>query len=289
MKIKTLGAKNWYSCQLDRVDAAFRELGYDLVSDDFNDKVELIYANDPGGFDKAIKHKQQFGGKLILNILDRPWHCKEINEWDARVKEQLKQADAVTTISKYTQSQVKQHLGFDSEVIYQPIKPVFKIEKVEKDIDFLMVGRLRDANKRAILAYKVLNLKENQNRIFVSCGGEPPGFGNHMGVVSDGELNCLYNRTKIVFAFGKVEGIALQIPESLCSGTPVVTLSDNETNFEFCPAKLIANPNALSINLKINEILDNYDFYLKYIEDYKSEYAVKFSPRSVATNILNLI
>lgn len=294
MKIKTLGAKNWYSCQLDRIDASFRELGYDLVSDDFNDKVELIYANDPGGFAKAIEHKQQFGGKLILNILDRPWHCAEIKEWDVKVKEQLKQADAITTISKYTQSQVKQHLGFDSKVIYQPIKPVGFINNTTKNGLAMLVGRQLDGNKRAMLAVRATQDFCERNRLsfedgYLSVfGSEDISYGNYYGVVSDEQLKLEYNQHLVTLICSKNEGINLPLVESLVCYTPVIVCNDMTTASEFAPQEMMVEPKVEKIADKIAEIQENYWRYFTIAATFGDEHKKKFDKLTIAGNILEV-
>ncbi|MEK6884704.1 MAG: hypothetical protein AABY22_34045, partial [Nanoarchaeota archaeon] len=146
MKIVTFGSKNWYSSQLDRIDLAFQELGHQLV---INEKADLIYANGPEGFDDAIEYKNKFGGVLILNILDTPVHIPSFNSWIGITKQQLKNADYITSISRTTQKNVKKYLGFDSDVIFNPIKNVEYLPHQIKTFGFFFLGRLLDPNKRS--------------------------------------------------------------------------------------------------------------------------------------------
>lgn len=280
MKIATFGTKKWYSAQLDRIDNGFTELGHEITSGAAN----LIYANDPGGFDAAIQHKINFGGRLVLNIQDRPIHCPNVLQWDSKIREKLLWADKVTSISKYTQSEVLK-IGFSSQVIYQPIKPIYPV-RATKDVDFFMAGRLRDANKRASIAWDLMRLPENLDKIFATAGDEPPGFGIHLGVLTDLQLNFAFNRSKVTFCFGKIEGLGLTLIESLAAGTPAIVLSDCTTAAEFAPPEMISEPKIERIQEKIIDILGRYDYYVGIASEFGQKYRELFSPKQIALNII---
>ena len=48
----------------------------------------------------------------------------------------------------YLYKQIKNYLGLNSIVIYNPIKPVNYLPNIEKDIFYIFVGRARSPNKR---------------------------------------------------------------------------------------------------------------------------------------------
>lgn len=285
MRIQTFGTKNYYTAQLDRIESGFIELGHEIV----DNNPDLIFANDPGGFEGAIKCKEQNPeAKLILGIQDVPLHVFEINEWIKKIKEQLKHADCVTSISQTTQINVKEYLGFNSKIIYQPIKSVCPVPETPKVIDFLVIGRNADPNKRVGLLKDILGLPEHKTKIFASCG-EYPGFGmNHMGIVSDEILNSLYNASKIVFTLGKIEGICLPVIESLVTSVPIIAAYDNPTAHEFAPPEMICAPDPKNLNYKILEILNNYSDFQEMAQEYGEKYKKMFNKVQIARNILDV-
>lgn len=275
-----------YTCQLPRIIQGFLDLGHNIVDDG---EVHLIYSNDSGGYNEAIKYKEKFGGKLILNVLDLARHLPETNKIQQNLINLASQADIVTTISKTVQKQIKELCNLDSKVIYQPIKPVYYDSSIIKDIDLLMVGRLDDRNKRAYLAKEVLEMEENWDKIFVTCGSGYPGFGvNHFGVVSDNILNQTCNRSKIYLALSKEEGLFLPLIENIICGCVPIVCEDMATANEFVSSEFICKPDKNSINAKIKEITGNYDYFQKRALDLGGLYKFLFDPVFVAGGIIDI-
>ncbi len=290
MKIATFGTKNYYTAQLPRIESAFISLGHSIVN---IGSVDLIYSNDPGGFDEAIRYKEKFGGKLILNILDRPWHCKEIIEWDLSVKNKLQVADIVTSISKYTQQQVLSNLNIKSNVIYQPIKPVYNMQNI-RTYFIMAAGRLLDPNKRFYITKEMI--EEFSKSWFIKpeellsiFGSEPPRLGSYYGIVNDKDLNLAYNLHKFCMITSLNEGLCLPMIESIVAGCIPIVCSDMTTAEEFAPKEFIFKPDSTIIGKGVMNIMNSYDMYSKILEPYTEKYRGMFSPESVALNILNLV
>jgi len=284
MKISIFGWENKQLGQLPRIRAGFLELGHEIIEDG---DCDFIYSHDSSVWDKSIEYKQKYpNSKLLLKVLDLPLH---ISNDLSKMEEQLKYADVVLANSQHVKKEIKEFLGLNSVVVYDVPHDIYPTNNTKKDIDYLMTGRLADPNKRAFLVKDLFNIyyDKYKTKIFVTCGSEYPGFGkNHLGIVTSEILNEIYNRTKIVFAFGKREGIGLQILESILAHVPVLTLSDCPTNFEFCPSQLICLPNIEEINRKIIDIEDNYVWYKNLVIDVSKEYKIKFSPKRVCQRII---
>ena len=96
IKVTILGSDG-YTCQIPRIKEGMELLGHSLseVSPD------LIYSNDPRGYDEALLLKNKYPDSfLILNFLDIPWHIENIHEQTVALgKNYFLPADAVTTIS----------------------------------------------------------------------------------------------------------------------------------------------------------------------------------------------
>lgn len=288
MLIYTFGAKH-YLGQLNTIIKSLRDLGHTV--DSASSAPELIYSADAGGYEESVQLWEKYARKpkLMLTVLDIPWHVKEINIVLDKLKMYLPLADRVTTISKTVQKQIKDTFNLESDVIYAPTRIVEHIPTIKKVIDLFINGRVCDRNKRAFLA---LQAAQDLDKILVCVGSEYIASKYNKvynyGVVSDLELCTIYNRSKITLALGLVEGLGMQIPESLICGTPIITLSDNPTNFEFLPIEMIVEPNIDAIKNKIDEILNNYDKYQKIALEYGDKYKEQFSGKSIANNILKV-
>ena len=91
---------------------------------------ELIYANDPRGFNEAMLLKKKYpNAYMILNMLDIPWHFPNIeNQFKTMIKRFFTKSNNVTTISNKVKKDLEKF--FDSnihekiKVIYNPIQNV---------------------------------------------------------------------------------------------------------------------------------------------------------------------
>ena len=285
IKISIFGADG-LTCQIPRIKEAMQSLGH-VLSDNSPD---LIYSNDPTGYEKAMFLKKKFpNAYLILNFLDVPWHMPRIREQtNSLVKYFLSKADAVTVISFRVKKDLAKFFNKKIEVIYNPIKDIFHDENVKKNNTFLYVGRANDPIKRINLVKESLQkIKDGLKNIKI-CGTEDPGFGNYLGVVPDIELNKLYNSSKYVYLTSKSEGLGLTMIEDMICGSLPIACTDNETAKEFLPKDFICEPNSQSIVNKIDKLNKEYDAKRKLALEYGKKYKIQFDKINIAKNILNI-
>ena len=274
-----------FTCQIPRIKEGMQALGHILSQD----SPDLIYCNDPIEFQKAIDLKKKYPKAfLILNILDIPWHFTNINKIIEIWKNFLIQADAVTTISLKVKKDLSQLLDKKIYVIYNPIKDVYYDENVKKNNMFLYVGRANDPIKRIGLVRESLTKIPDGLKSIKICGSENPDFGNYLGVVSDQELNKLYNSSKYVYLPSKAEGIGLTMIEAMICGAVPITCSDNLTAKEFSPKNFICEPKPQCIADKINEINKEYKINRNLSLKYGKKYKVQFDKKNIAENIINI-
>ena len=285
IKISILGADG-YTCQIPRIKEGMKNLGHILSEE----SPSLIYANDPTGYNKAMTLKKKFPSSyLILNFLDVPWHFPNIDKQTKLLVEQfLTKADAVTVISFKVKKDLAKFLNKKIDVIYNPIKDVFHDKSIKKNNTFLYVGRANDPIKRIDLVKEsFLKIKNSVKEIKI-CGSENPGFGNYLGVISDIELNKLYNSSKFVLLPSKAEGIGLPMIEGMICGAIPITCSDNLTAKEFSPPEFICEPNAQSIVNKIEGLDKEYENKRKIALKMGEKYKIQFDKKNIAENIIKI-
>ena len=200
------------TCQLPRIREAMLNLGH-IISEESPD---LIYANDPTGYQKALSLKEKFPNSfLMLNFLDIPWHFPNVEKQTKLLTDHFfPKADAVTVISYKVKNDLSKFFSKTIQVIYNPIKDVFYDNNIKKNNNFLYVGRANDPIKRINLVKESLSKIRNEIDIVKICGSENPGFGNYLGLISDSELNKLYNSSKFLLLPSKAEGLGLPMIES---------------------------------------------------------------------------
>ena len=285
IKVSILGSDG-YVCQIPRIKEGMEILGHVLSQD----SPDLIYSNDPRGYNEALLLKKKYpNAYLIFNFLDIPWHHPNIEkQTELLVKNFLLKADAVSVISIKVKRDLSKFFSKKIHVIYNPIKDVHFNEKVKKNNMFLYVGRANDPAKRIKLVRDSLLKIENGLKKIKICGSEDPGFGNYMGVVSDEDLNKIYNESKYVLLPSKAEGIGLPMIEGMICGTIPITCSDNLTAKEFSPPDFICEPNTQSMVNKINELDKVYEEKRKIALKFGKKYRVQFDKKNIAINIINI-
>ena len=285
IKISVFGAGG-YTCQVPRIRQAMQGLGH-ILSEESPD---LIYANDPTGYNKAMSLKKKIPGScLILNFLDIPWHFPNVDKQTKLLAEHfLSKANTITVISFKVKKDLAKFLDKKIEVIYNPIKDVFYDKSVKKNNTFLYVGRANDPIKRINLLKQALSKTANGTIDIKICGSEDPGFGTYLNVVSDQELNKLYNSSKYLLLPSKAEGLGLTMIEAMICGSLPIACSDNETAKEFLPKDFICEPNAQSILDKIEELNKEYDTKRKLALEYGKKYKIQFDKMSIAKKILSV-
>ena len=285
IKVCILGSDG-YVCQIPRIKEAMKSLGHVLSQD----SPDLIYSNDPRGYNEALLLKKKYPHAcLILNLLDIPWHMPTIEkETELLVKHFLIKADAVTTISFKVKKDLEKFYNQKIHVIYNPIKDVYYDKKIKKNNTFFYVGRVFDAVKRfKLVRESLLKIKDGEKNLKV-CGLKNPGFGNYLGIISDQQLNELYNSSKYVLLPSSAEGIGLPMIEGMICGAIPITCSDNLTAKEFSPPDFICEPNAQAIVKKIEEINEVYESKRKLALEFGVKYKIQFNKKTIAKNIVNV-
>jgi len=312
MRIALFGADG-FTCQLPRIAEGFKNLGRNDLEIDINPKnlfyYDLAYCNNPP-FDDLINCKSDI---KIANILDIPEHLIESGHYTQndldKLKNQLLKTDVVTAISHTTANQLKKYLNINvSEVIYNPIKPVYLKDNKKKFLDrkwkYLYVGRANDPNKRFNLIIDALRATGEESKLAV-VGSENPNFGNYLGVISDDDLNDLYNDSQFLIFPSRIEGIGLPMIEAAICGCVPITCLDNKCAKEFLNHRYSVEPNAGHIVSKVDEIINNltecqeispildrrYYHWAGTMETYyicQSFEKEIFEPHTVAQKILNI-
>lgn len=295
LKIKVFGAAGNILCQIPRIITGLKELGHELVEDE---SCDFIFCNDPSEFEFAINYKKKYpNSKLILNILDCPIHIRDFNNWKDKVGMQLFFADKITCISETVKKHLFNIFPFVQQkwggVIYNPIKPVYPLN-LERNNRFLFVSRACDLNKRFSIA---LELAAMLNKTIDVVGHENPTniskpnlqkYINYLGELSDEELNKAYNNHELVMVTGKIEGLSLSLIESLCTKTPVICLEDMDTALELCPKEFISKSSIYDLYNKYLFIKSSDPIIKKKLDEYSEKYLIKFSPISIANNIIKV-
>ena len=285
IKIAIFGADG-YTCQMPRIKEGMQSLGHILTEE----SPDLIYSNDPTGYEKAMNLKKKFPKSfLIFNFLDIPWHMPNVDKQTKLLVEHfLSKADAVTVISYKVKEDLSKFLNKGIGVIYNPIKDVHYDESIKKKNTFLYVGRANDPIKRVnLLKEALLKTKNGINDIKI-CGSENPGFGIYLNVVSDHELNKLYNSSKYLLLPSKAEGLGLTMIEAMICGSLPIACSDNKTAKEFLPKDFICNPDPKSIFNKIEELEKEYDVKRNLALEYGKKYKIKFDKLNIAKKIIKI-
>ena len=283
MKISVFGLKPF--SQL--IKEGFQKLGHEISSEN----LDLIYSNDPRGYEESlILKKKNPKAIIVFNVLDIPWHMPNIeNQTKLLIKHFLSKADFITVISFKVQSDLAKFTNIKTKVIYNPIKDVKHENNITKDNSFLFVGRANDPVKRIKLVYdSLLKIDNGLNNLNI-CGEHDPGFGNYLGYVTDKRLNELYNSSKYVFLTSIAEGIGLPMIEAMVCGSIPILCSDNKTSKEFSPDDFICEPDVSSIVQKINYINKNYSEKRELALKLGKKYKEKLDKVSIAKNILKVI
>lgn len=291
MIISTHGSR-FFGGTIDRIDYGFVQLG-NMLGNHLSNEPNFIFANDPPHFNEAIATWEKWDRKpkLILNILDCPTFLPEWETIKAEWYPKLLLADKVTCISKTVAKDVLDQFKLIADVIYNPIKPVYYIPDMPRNILCLFVGRCNAGNKRKneILypLYKALVPYYGEDCMHF-VGSEPPGFGVWHRVVSDEKLNELYNRSIFGMVSSKEEGLNLPLLEQIfCNCKPIIA-RDMSTAEELGIPELLCDPTPEAFFYKIKEVAENLEKYDKLCEDYTIKIKEQFSGKSVAKNILQV-
>ena len=285
IKVSILGADG-YVCQIPRIKEGMEALGHVLSEE----SPDLIYSNDPRGYNKALLLKKKYPkAYLILNFLDMPWHISNIQkQTELLVKNYFLKADVITTISFKVKKDIDKFYDKEIHVIYNPIKDVYFDENIKKNNIFFYVGRAFDPVKRFnIVRESLLKIKDGEKNIKI-CGSQNPNFGDYLGIVKDQDLNELYNSSQYILLPSVNEGIGLPMIEGMICGAVPITCSDNLTAKEFSPPDFICKPDAQSIVNKIEELNKNYNYKRELALKFGEKYKIQFDKRTIAKNIIEI-
>ena len=285
IKVSILGADG-YVCQIPRIKEGMEALGHVLSEE----SPDLIYSNDPRGYNKALLLKKKYPkAYLILNFLDMPWHISNIQkQTELLVKNYFLKADVITTISFKVKKDISKLYNKKIHVIYNPIKDVYFDENIKKNNIFFYVGRASDPVKRFNLVREsLLKIKDGVKNTKI-CGSQNPNFGDYLGIIKDQELNKLYNASKYVLLPSAAEGIGLPMIEGMICGAIPITCSDNLTSKEFSPPDFICEPNAEALVKKIEELNKEYKVKRELALEFGKKYKTQFNKKNIAMNIMNL-
>ena len=285
IKVSILGADG-YVCQIPRIKEGMEALGHVLSEE----SPDLIYSNDPRGYNKALLLKKKYPkAYLILNFLDMPWHISNIQkQTELLVKNYFLKADVITTISFKVKKDISKLYNKKIHVIYNPIKDVYFDENIKKNNIFFYVGRASDPVKRFNLVREsLLKIKDGVKNTKI-CGSQNPNFGDYLGIIKDQELNKLYNASKYVLLPSAAEGIGLPMIEGMICGAIPITCSDNLTAREFSPPDFICEPYPQSIVNKIEELNKEYEAKRKIALEFGKKYKIQFDKKNIAKNIINI-
>lgn len=296
MKVNLHGAVHWGS-QLPRIEQGFIELGHEITP--YSHEADLIYANN-GPYDQILLDKcaGKIRGKVILTLLDVPLHLGAAFDYD-KTRTQLAQAGVVTVISEYVKWQCGEYLGLDSHVIYNPIKPVSRDPSAQlaERKRFAHIGRKSDPNKRHGLGAQAVRLLGYQPNDVYLVGNEM-GWGDYCGVLSDENLNRVYNSVDFVLCTSKIEGLCLPVLESMAAGAIPVVCNDMTTRRELLPPEIFPEYNAVDPTPEsIARFIARYtsdpvamaEMKERLHTHYQKEWAHKLTGRAVAERIVEVV
>lgn len=294
MKIFTDGARFWGG-QIDRIDRGFDLLGHELTQT--IEDADLVYANNGlyNGIVDACEN-QRVSGKVIFNVLDLAPHIRHQFPMEETAR-QLKYAHAVTCISDTVRKDIKEQLGIDATVIYNPKKPIIRQPSSDRFLA-LFVGRVNDAEKRVGLGIDALKMLGVQAEQIVTSGGERPWYGGqYAGVTTDEQLNALYNRAEFLISPTRNAFLGLPILEAAAAGIIPVFCKDLDIREEFFPTELFpeyaeVEPTGESIAQFMHGFMSDGNKKAQFKERLWSHHrtflAEKLSPVGVAQRILNV-
>lgn len=282
MKIKVDGYRGACS-QTKNIEKAFNLLGHAIVHDD---PVDLL-VNLNGLFNESenFYHSSDSKPVRLYNLLDV--NNTSIGFYDECINH-LNSAEIVTTISYKTKKDIQEKLGIDRqiEVIGFPMRPGISNLNYVKSLDFIWVGRI--GGKRFDLAGETLRALGLNPNTLVVAGPERPPFGLYTGILSDSDLNELYNSARFVFLTSYNEGLGLSCIEGSMTQTWPILCNDNKVIEELGLEEFAADPHPVALAQKINKIVTNPDYYNKILEKQSKEFEKKFTVQAVAERILNL-
>jgi glycosyltransferase involved in cell wall biosynthesis len=215
-------------CQRDQLVKGFEELGHDVTDDWRDPAVSFVFVGN-GPYDEYLEAARYRSKRIIFNILDIATQNSNAAQYVAEYKANLPLAAHITSISAFTQWQLREYCGLDSTVIYYPMKPVFDTEVKRYPYRALACGRVGDRNKRFDVAVAALQRAGYSEADLAVVGPERPHWGTYLGVIDDTTLNDLYHSVDYVMMMSRLEGAGLPAIESACAGSIPIVAPDLTT------------------------------------------------------------
>lgn len=292
--------------QVSRVREGLASLeGVTLTAD--LSQADCIYCNDAGVYHTALVAKDagtlRPGARLVFNVLDVPENCfQPLGDYThddlIRLRDHLARADAITAISPFTRSQLQRLLALAATIVWNPIKDVSPARRLNGDRPYpfraLIAGRARDRNKRidtiGIPALVMAGFEETEVAV---VGGEWPGWGTDLGVVSDTMLNDLYNSVDFVMHPSLNEGLGLSPLEGMVCGAIPILCYDMSTfaDLSYYPQYWGCYPSPVSVAYRLRALIDNPGILIaekEYCIDQSEGIVAQFGKAAVAQRIVDV-
>lgn len=298
---KAFGAQGSALTQIGRIKEGLLLAG---ATEALDQPADLVYSNDSQTHHEAISYRATHApnAKLILNVLDIPEHLMDGGAYGGThlndLAMGLREADAITAISPFTRSQIHRYLGLAAYVIWNPVKDVNPTNRIAGERPYpyrvLISGRTNDPNKRIrnLAIPALINAGFQESEVAV-CGGEWPGWGTNLGVVSDETLNDLLNSVDIVMSTTACSGLELAPIEAMICGAVPVMCYDLSTygDVGVYPHHWGCYPSVAALAYRLRVLMDHPEV-LKADREYSlsiSEGLInRFAKDVIARNILNV-
>ena len=144
-----------------------------------------------------------------------------------------KEAPAIFVISESAKKEIAEKLGIPEDKLILTgcgIETHKDDKKIQKDIDFLCIGRIGKFFHLVDIWKEIRKIKPEANFHMAGIGRDNPtvkelekiGNFRHHGEVSEEEKATLYNRSKVFIFPSLYEGFGIAVGEALSYGLPVV-------------------------------------------------------------------
>lgn len=282
MKIATFGYRGALS-PYPSLEEEFKKLGHEIIYEN----PDLIF-DLTGFYDDALELAKKYPkAKKIFNTLNAD--IKNPHWPETKTREQLLQADLVTSVSESTAKDVTARTGIEiKEIIYWPMKNVYPIKEITiRGIDFLYVGRLYSAEKRFGLIPEAIKLLKYDPNLLVVAGSERPPIGYYAGLINEETLNQLYNSSRYVFCPCWHEG-SMSMLEAVVGGAFPIICNDNNWVQEFGLEDFAVDPMPKALAAKVIDIQQHQKEYRQIIDDLRPIIIEKFGLTNFAKRIIDL-
>ena len=242
-----------------------------------------------GLYKNAQKFWNEDGKKAvrIFNLLDV--NNQNPNFYDQAWRD-YEDCEIACTISNTVKAEIREKFRTFREihVINFPIRPVSHL-KYPRGITSLYVGRFNCPNKRTWVINPTLQLLtlDPENHLIVA-GSERPPMGFFIENPGDVTLNELYNASEFTWLPSVSEGIGLTCCESTICGSIPLLANDSPVVRELGLKEFSVDPKPAAFVQLIKKIQKNPEYYWNIMDELRPVFLNKFSPQTIAKNILNL-